>query len=114
MTAPTRLDFPLAKAQYLLNRASQPGVGGDKQKFWRQIMGFESPEVLREVILAQLSLEHLQLVGQNDYGDRYQAVILVTGISGVSWQIRTIWIVCFGEDVARFVTAFPERYGRLQ
>ncbi|MFM9267839.1 hypothetical protein [Tychonema sp. BBK16] len=32
----------------------------------------------------------------------------------ISWQIRTGWIVLFGEDIARFVTAFPQRFGRQQ
>jgi hypothetical protein len=56
----------------------------------------------------------LQPVAQNAYGKRYQAIILVTGRSGVSWQIRTGWIVLSGEDIARFVTAFPQRFGRQQ
>lgn len=114
MTTPTRLEFPIAKAQYLFASATEPGKGGDKQKFWREVMGFESPEVIREAIIAQISLDLLQPVGQNDYGERYQAIILVTVRSGVSWQIRTGWIVLFGEDIARFVTAFPQRFGRQQ
>lgn len=114
MNAPTRLEFPIAKAQYLFSRATEAGVGRDKQKFWREVMGFESPEAIRDAIIAQISLELLQPAGQNDYGERYQAIILVIGRSGVSWQIRTGWIVLFGEDIARFVTAFPQRFGRQQ
>lgn len=114
MNAPTRFEFPIAKAQYLFSRATEPGVGGDKQKFWREVMRFESPEAIRDAIIAQISLELLQPVGQNDYGERYQAIILVTGRSGVSWQIRTGWIVLFGEDIARFITAVPQRLGRQQ
>lgn len=114
MTLPTSFEFSIAKAQYLFTRTAEPGVGGDKRKFWQKVMGFESPEEIREAILAQVSLNLLQSVGQNNYGDRYQAVILITGMSGVSWQIRTGWIVLFGEDIARFVTAVPERFGRQQ
>ncbi|WP_341734738.1 DUF6883 domain-containing protein [Microcoleus sp. EPA2] len=113
MTTPTRLEFPIAKAQYLFASATEPGKA-DKQKFWREVMWFESPEAIRDAIIAQISLELLQPVGQNDYGQRYEAIILVTGRSGVSWQIRTGWIVLFGEDMARFVTAFPQRFGRQQ
>ena len=40
-----------------------------------------------------------------------KAVILITGSSGVSWQTRTAWIVVFYSDIAKFVTAFPERFG---
>lgn len=77
-------------------------------------MGFESPEAIRDAIIAQISLDLLHSVGQNDYGERYQAIILITGRSGVSWQIRTGWIVLFDEDIARFVTAVPQRFGRQQ
>ncbi|PSB24182.1 hypothetical protein C7B69_13755 [filamentous cyanobacterium Phorm 46] len=114
MTSPAQFDFAIAKAQYLFSSATKPGVGGDKQKFWREVMGFESPEAIREAILTQISLDLLRSVGQNDYGERYQAIILITRPSGVSWQIRTGWIVLFGEDIARFVTAVPQRFGRQQ
>jgi hypothetical protein len=36
----------------LLDRATEPGKGGDKRKFWREVMGFEDPETIREAILA--------------------------------------------------------------
>jgi hypothetical protein len=36
-------------------------MGGDKRKFWREVMGFEEPEAIREAILAIVSLEMLQL-----------------------------------------------------
>ena len=115
MTAPIRLEFPLAKARYLFNHATDRGVGGDKRKFWQQVMGFESAAAIRSAILAQLSPEQLQPAGQNEYGDRYQAIILIVGPSGISWRIRTGWIVLFeAQEVARFVTAVPERLGRQQ
>ncbi|GAB4275736.1 MAG: hypothetical protein Fur0025_00220 [Oscillatoriaceae cyanobacterium] len=114
MTAPTRIDLPISKAQYLFSSAAQPGSGGDKQKFWRQVMGFESAEAIRLAILSEISLELLEASGQNDYGEREQAVIKITGLSGVYWQILTVWIVLFGEDIARFVTAVPQRFGRQQ
>ena len=40
-------------------------------------------------------------------------IIEVTGVSGISRRIRTVWIVLFDEDVARFVTAVPDRLGGL-
>lgn len=112
MTFPNRFEFPIAKAQYLFNHGTEPGVGGDKRKFWQGVMGFESPGTIRQAIMTQISLELLQPAGQNDYGDRYQAVVIIPGPSGVRWRIRTGWIVLFGEDIARFVTAVPERFGR--
>lgn len=33
MTSPVRLEFPLAKAEYLLKRTTEPGEGGNKRAF---------------------------------------------------------------------------------
>lgn len=107
-----RLEFSLAKAEYLFNHSTNPGEGGDKQKFWRGVLGFESPEAIREAILANVSVDLLEPKEPNDYGDRYQATVVIVGKSGVAWRIKTAWIVLTGEDIARFVTAVPERFGR--
>jgi hypothetical protein len=111
MTSVTRFEFPLAKANYLLNYGADPGRGGDKRKFWREVMGFEDPETIQEAILAKVSLEMLQLQDTTDYGDRYRAYIEIVGLSGESRRIRTVWIVLTGEDIVRFVTAVPDRLG---
>jgi hypothetical protein len=109
-----RLEFPLAKAEYLFNHATVPREGGDKQKFWRTVMGFESPEVIREAILATVTIDRLKPREATNYGEKYQATVLIEGASSVAWRIKTVWIVLTGEDVARFVTAVPERFGRQQ
>ena len=111
MSQPSHLEFPLAKAEYLLTRAAEPGQGGDKQNFWLGVMRFESAAQIREAVLAEVSTDLLQLQGQNAYGDLYRAYIRITGPSRLSRQIRTIWIVRFDEDIARFVTAVPDRRG---
>jgi hypothetical protein len=46
-----------------------------------------------------------------DYGKRYRAYIEIVGRSGETRRIRTVWIVLTGEDIARFVTAVPDRLG---
>jgi len=107
-----RLEFTLSKAEYLFNHESVPGKGGDEQKFWRSVLGFESPEAIREAILAGSTVAQLELREINSFGEKYQIILLIEGPSGVSWLIRTGWIVLTGENVARFVTAFPERLGR--
>ncbi len=76
-------------------------------------MGFKSPEAIREAILAEVSLDILQPQSQNEQGEIYRAYIQVTSASGISRRIRTVWIVLFDEDVARFVTAVPDRLGGL-
>lgn len=113
MTLPRCFEFPIAKAQYLFSRTTEPGKGGDKRKFWQEVMGFQSPEAIRETILAEVSLDILQIQNQNEQGEIYRAYIQVTGVSGISRRIRTVWIVLFNEDVAKFVTAVPDRLGGL-
>ncbi|MDF0555096.1 DUF6883 domain-containing protein [Kamptonema sp. UHCC 0994] len=113
MTLPNRFEFPIAKAQYLFSRTTEPGKGGDKRKFWQEVMEFQSPEAIRETILAEVSLDMLQPQSQNEQGQLYRAYIQVTGASGISRRIRTVWIVLFNEDIARFVTAVPDRSGGL-
>ena len=109
MTSANRLEFPLAKAEYLLTYQTAPGVGGDKQNFWRYEMGFESAEAIRDAVLAEVSIDMLQPQGQNNFGNLYRAYIRVTGSTGLSRRIRTVWIVRFEEDIARFVTAVPDK-----
>jgi hypothetical protein len=114
MSRPDRLEFSLAKAEYLLNHTTEAGAGGDKRKFWHDVMGFQSAEAIREAILAELSVELLQPQGQNAYGERFQATISITAPSGITRRIQTAWIVLSDGDfaVARFVTAYPERSRR--
>ena len=112
MTQPSGLLFPIEKAIYLMTRNAEPGQGGDKQKFWREVLGFDSPESVREAILTSVEVADLEFQRQDQYGDRYQAIKLVQGLSGVSWWVRTGWIVRFGESAARFVTAIPEKSQR--
>lgn len=71
MTSPASFEFPIAKAQYLLNRAAESGEGEDKRKFWREVMGFESPEAIPEAILTSVSLDMLQPQSQNPQGELY-------------------------------------------
>jgi hypothetical protein len=112
MEHPTQFEFALAKADYLLNYSSPPGQGGDKRKFWREIMGFESAELLREAILSGVRIEQCQFQNTDQFGDRYRCSILLTSASDVLWRICTVWIVPRGETTARFVTAYPEQSGR--
>jgi hypothetical protein len=112
MAAPTRLEFSLAKAEYLLTRVADPGQGGDKRNFWHSIMGFESAEALRTAILEKVSLESLEPLESNDFGERYRASIQVVGPQGMTKSVLTIWIVLKETDVARFVTAYPDRKRR--
>ena len=41
--------------------------------------GIREAEALREALLAQVTVDRLQCEGQNAYGERYQAVVVLTG-----------------------------------
>ena len=104
-----RLEIPIAKAEYLLSSTAAPGKGGDKRKFWREILGFNQPEAVCEAILAQTTPSLLEPTRPNAQGQLYQAIIFITGPSGKVRLIKTIWIVLFEEAIARFVTATPQK-----
>lgn len=109
MANPTELFFAIEKAIYLFTRESQPGKGGDKQKFWKEVLNFSSPEGIRDAILKSTKVTDLQFRDVDTYGDRYQATIGIRGPTGVFRLVRTGWIVRHNEDIARFVTAVPEK-----
>ncbi|WP_237741229.1 DUF6883 domain-containing protein [Geminocystis herdmanii] len=109
LISPNNFDIPLAKVQYLFSRGN--GKGGDKQKFWREIMGFISPEGIKEAILKEVNVDLLEPQNQNEFGQLYRAYIDITGKSGITRRIRTVWIVLFNDNVAKLVIAFPDRLG---
>jgi len=109
MAKPTGLFFPIEKAIYLLTRESLPGEGGDKKKFWTEVLGFDSPENVREAILRRLTVNDLKFQRMSQHGERYQAISLVEGQTGNHRILRTGWIVRHEETIARFVTAIPQK-----
>jgi hypothetical protein len=102
-------EFPLAKSEYLLHYTTTDGKGGDKRKFWHEILGFQSAEALRMTILQQVGVDQLEADGQNAYGALYRLIVSLATPDGNLYRVRTVWIVRFGEEIARFVTAYPEQ-----
>lgn len=107
-----QLDFPIPKAQYLFGYSTEQGKGGDKSRFWQQIMGYNSPESIREAILQKVTPNDLVFQRQDAYGYRYTATIDLLGQLNRTWEILTIWIVLTDENIARFITAVPQRTRR--
>lgn len=103
------LELPLTKAEYLLHYTTATGESGDKRKFWYDILGFRSPETLRTALLKAVTIDKLEADVPNIYGNLYRIIITLTTPAGSLRRVRTVWIVRFGEDVARFVTAYPEQ-----
>jgi len=54
MTTPTRLEFPIAKAQYLFASATEPGKGDDtKRQFHRLFLTLKTSGPKNTVFLSQ-------------------------------------------------------------
>lgn len=107
-----RLEIPLAKAEYLFSHSTAPGEGGDKQKFWCEILGFDSAEAVREAILAQVTPDNLEKTTPNAYGERYQSIIEITGHPAESDTSKPFGQFLAGEKIARLVTAVPQSIRR--
>jgi hypothetical protein len=42
-----------------------------------------------------------------EYGNKYEIRGIITGPSGLSVEIVTVWIILKGENHPRFITAYP-------
>jgi len=73
-----KFTFPIAKAEYLLNFETAPNKGGDKRKFWREVMGFDRADLLRRTILDKIEISLLHFQKRNQYGETYRAVLTLT------------------------------------
>ena len=58
---------------------------------------------LRELILTNNALE----VEASQYGRKFIVEGSLSGLTGDPMQIVTIWFILKGEDIPRFVTAYP-------
>lgn len=62
---------------------------------------------LRELASSQEALPS----GESQYGRKYEVRGTLTGPSGRSAEVVSIWIVLTGEDFPRFVTVYPGDQG---
>ncbi len=58
---------------------------------------------LRDLILTQDAEE----VEESQYGKKFIVEGTLTGPSGDTMQIVTVWVILKGENVPRFITAYP-------
>lgn len=65
--------------------------------------------------LLHVQLERVAVEGEaevserTDYGQKYIVRGTIVGMAGREAKTLTVWIVLDGEDMPRFVTAYPER-----
>ena len=99
---------PVKLHGYLLSR-SHP-VGRFKAEFFHAL-GYSLEESWRQ-IEADLRGQHLSrdvtLENQTPYGQKYSIRATLVGPSGRSADVLSVWIVRTGEELPRFVTAYPE------
>jgi hypothetical protein len=96
-----------AKVQdYLLSR--EHSVGRFKAAFFASL-GYDAARWQElEADLRNLAQSaEARLGDRTRYGQKYEIDGTLIGPRGKSASVRTVWIVRFGEEVPRFVTAFP-------
>jgi hypothetical protein len=71
---------------------------GYTQNEWHVLQGH-----LREALRQGQAIH----AGHNDYGEKYTVLARLKTPSGISRDIITVWIVLLGDDVPRFITAYP-------
>ncbi|MCX5935544.1 MAG: hypothetical protein NTU99_12330, partial [Pseudanabaena sp. LacPavin_0818_WC45_MAG_42_6] len=75
-------------------------------------MGYDTAESIRDTILQKVTPQDLVFQRQDAYGDRYTVIVSLTDHREQSREILTAWIVLKGKNIARFVTAVPQRSRR--
>ena len=96
-----------SKIQDYLLSTSHP-IGRFKARFFTSL-GYTSNDWQRlESDLRNIAASGDALLGQESpYGHKYEVRGSLIGRSGTTAEIVTVWIVLAGEDIPRFVTAFP-------
>jgi hypothetical protein len=91
---------------YLLSRAHP--VGRFKARFFTSL-GYSQEEWGQ--LEADLRSQHLTqpatLVGTTRHGRKYEIRAILRGPSGHAVAVVSVWIIRAGEEVPRFVTAYP-------
>jgi hypothetical protein len=97
-----------AKVRDYLLSSSHP-IGRFKAAFFTAL-GFsqEQWEVLRDALLAIVRTQEAVPGQPSAFGQKYEIRATLTGPSGRSADVVTIWMVPADLDFAQFVTAFPE------
>lgn len=92
--------------EYLLSPTHT--IGRYKAAFFRSAGYIEDNwQILASDIRSLLS-ENASQLDTTEYGTKYAVSGAVTGPNGQEFGLVTVWIILKGEDMPRFVTAYPE------
>lgn len=73
---------------------------GFSTESWKEL----SSEIERIALLGEA-----EVAERTDYGQKYTVRGTIEGRAGRRARVVTVWIVLHGEEMPRFVTAYPER-----
>ena len=83
-------------------------IGRYKALFFRTL-GYDQTSWQRlETDLRSLASLPAEPLESTEYGTKYAIIGPLTGLNGRVAEIVTVWIILVGEDVPRFVTAYPK------
>jgi hypothetical protein len=84
-------------------------IGGDEAHTAHPVRagGGTTPDSEIDLRTQHLSRD-VTLEGQTPYGQKYSIRATLVGPSGSSADVVSVWIVRTGEELPRFVTAYPE------
>ncbi|MEA2563286.1 MAG: hypothetical protein QOH06_4790 [Acidobacteriota bacterium] len=84
-------------------------VGRFKAAFFARV-GFttENWESLKLELRQMVLHDSAEPSERTEYGQKYLVRGIITGPTGVSAEIRSVWIILNGEQVPRLVTIYPE------
>lgn len=90
---------------YLLDPLHKEGQ--HKARVFKSALGFQQSNAneLEKAILAELPYHAALLVSEGQWGAKYQVGLPITGPTGVSVEVLTIWIIRKNTDFPKFVTA---------
>lgn len=87
-------------------RARHAAGGGGEDR--HRSLGDALHRLALERHLRKLLIEDATATEETEYGQKFEIRGLMTGPYGRSAAVITAWIVLHGEEVARFVSAYPE------
>ena len=91
---------------YLLSSAHT--IGRFKRSFFNSLGYYsEEWELLKADLLDLAATGEARLGQTTDYGQKYEVRGILTGSSGKTAEVVSVWIILTSDDIPRFITAFP-------
>jgi len=99
--------IPVEKLRNYLLSPTHP-IGRYKATFFRTLGYDPSNWQVLEADLRSLLLLNAEQLDVTEYGRKYTVTGSITGPNGRLAEIVSVWIILAGEEVPRFVTAYPK------